>query len=79
MMQKEWDLLSLSAEINGVAMIIAGLGNQLDHNETDILTPSAMRNVLYGVQAHLERIADDLDTLSISENKQEGGAEHGKE
>lgn len=63
MMQKELDLFCLSAEINGVAMIIAGLGNQLDNNETDILNPEAMRNALYGVQTHLERIAGDLEEL----------------
>lgn len=57
------DLFCLSAEINGVAMIIAGLGNQLDSNETDILNPEAMRNALYGVQTHLERIAEDLEEL----------------
>lgn len=44
-------------------MIIAGLGNQLDSNETDILNPEAMRNALYGVQTHLERIAEDLEEL----------------
>ena len=49
------DLFCLSAEISGVAMIIARLGNQLDNNETDILNPEAMRNALYGVQTHLER------------------------
>lgn len=66
---KVLDLFYISAEINGVAMIISGLGNQLDNNESDILTPSAMRSVLHGVQTHLERIADDLDTLGSTEDK----------
>ncbi len=39
MMRKDIDLFCISAEIIGVSMIIAGLGNQLDNNETDTLTP----------------------------------------
>lgn len=57
---KDLDLFCISAEIIGVSMIVAGLGNQLDNNESDTLTPSAMRSALHGIQAHLERIADDL-------------------
>lgn len=57
------DLFQLSTEIEGVAMVIAGLGNQLDSSETDILNPSAMKSALYGVQIHLERIAGDLENL----------------
>ena len=60
MTRKDINLFCISAEIIGVSMIIAGLGNQLDNNETDTLTPSAMRSALHGVQVHLERIADDL-------------------
>lgn len=57
------DLFQLSVEINGVAMAMAGLGNQLDNNESDILTPSAMKSALYGLQIHLERIAEDLEKI----------------
>ena len=57
------DLFCLSAEISGVAMIIAGLGNQLDNNQTDTLSPEAMGNALYGIRTHLERIAGDLEEL----------------
>ena len=57
------DLFKLSTEIECVAMVIAGLGNQLDNNETDILTPTAMKSTLYGVQIHLECIAGDLKNL----------------
>lgn len=39
MMRKNIDLFCISAEIIGVSMIVAGLGNQLDNNETDTLTP----------------------------------------
>lgn len=61
-MQEIRDLFDLSAEIKGVAMVISGLGNQLDTN-SDRLTPDAMKEALYGVKIHLERIAEDLERL----------------
>ena len=73
MMRKDRDLFCISAEIIGVSMIIAGLGNQLDNNETDTLTPSAMRSALHGVQVHLERIADDLDHIEGKGEKKGAG------
>lgn len=57
------DLGDLSAEVAGIAMIIVGLGNQLDNNKTDTLRPCVMREALLGVQTHLERIADDLESV----------------
>ena len=62
MMNEERDLFDLSAEIKGVAMVISGLGNQLDTN-SDRLTPDAMKDALYGIRVHLERIAEDLETI----------------
>ena len=62
MMNEERNLFDLSAEIKGVAMVISGLGNQLDTN-SDRLTPDAMKEALYGVKIHLERIAEDLGRL----------------
>ena len=62
-MQDMRDLFQLSTEIEGVAMTISGLGNQFDNNESDILTPSAMKSALYGLQIHLERIAEDLEKI----------------
>lgn len=62
-MQDMRDLFQLSTEIEGVAMVIAGLGNQLDSSETDTLNPDSMKSALYGVQIHLERIAEDLEKI----------------
>ena len=62
MMNEERDLFDLSAEIKGVAMVISGLGNQFDTN-ADRLTPGAMKDALYGIKVHLERIAEDLGRL----------------
>ena len=62
MMNEERDLFDLSAEIRGVAMVVSGLGNQLDTN-SDRLTPDAMKEALYGIKVHLERIAEDLGCL----------------
>lgn len=63
MMQGKRDLFSLSVEIKGVAMVIAGLGNQLDNRKTDTLNPDSMKDALYSVQIHLERIAENLDNI----------------
>ena len=62
-MQEIRDLFDLSAEIKGVAMVIVGLGNQLDNNKTDTLNPDSLKDALFGVQIHLERIAEDLGNL----------------
>jgi len=68
------DLFELSTEVAAVAMIVAGLGNQLDNKQTDTLNPEAMRNALYGVQTYLERIADDLTALDSKMVEKKGGA-----
>lgn len=44
-------------------MVIAGLGNQLDNRKTDTLNPDSMKDALYSVQIHLERIAENLDNI----------------
>lgn len=56
------DLFDLSAEINGAAMIILGLSNQLDNKESDSLTPGSLKDALFGIAEYLERIVDDLNT-----------------
>ena len=61
-MHEERGLFDLATEIRGVAMTISGLGNQLDTN-SDRLTPDAMKDALYGIRVHLERIAEDLETI----------------
>lgn len=63
------ELFDLSCEIAGISAILSGLANQLDNNETDILTPATMRDALYGVQRHLNRIFSDLEELSKSESE----------
>ena len=68
------DLYELSAEISAVAMIVGGLRNQLDNEQTDTLTPKAMRDALFGVQTYLERIAADMDTLNNESAAKKGGA-----
>lgn len=68
------NLFELSTEVTAIAMIIAGLGNQLDNELTDILCPESMRNALYGVQTYLERIADDLLSMDDKMLEKKGGA-----
>lgn len=62
-MKIEQKLFELSAEITGVSMIIAGLSNQLDNENVDIMTPSAMHEALFGISSYLRRIASDLDNI----------------
>lgn len=57
------DLFDLSVEIKGVALILSGLGNQLDNNKTDTLNPDSLKESLLGVCVHLERISEDLETI----------------
>ena len=64
-MQEIRDLFDLSAEIKGVATTITGLGNQLNDN-TDRLSPDAMKEALYSIKVHLERIAEDLERLEAT-------------
>lgn len=59
-MKADQKLFELSAEVTGIAMIVTGLSNQLDNNKTDILTPSAMKDALFGISNYLNRIASDL-------------------
>lgn len=54
-------LCELSAEATGIAMVVAGLSNQLDGDKTESLTIESLKTALFGVSCYLERIADDLD------------------
>ena len=65
------DLFDLSVEINGIALLISALGNQLDPDCTDTLTPASLKDALFGVSVHLERISEDI------ENIEKGGAANG--
>lgn len=65
------DLFDLSVEINGIALLISALGNQLDPDCTDTLTPASLKEALFGVSVHLERISEDLGNLD------KGGAANG--
>ena len=71
-MSEKRDLFDLSAEIKGVALILSGLGNQLDNNATDTLTPDSLKDALFGVCVHLERISEDLGNLDRIEAGKKG-------
>lgn len=58
------DLYDLSVEISSASMIIKGLSNQLDYNDTDVLKPESLRMALFGVSEYLSRIASNLTDLS---------------
>lgn len=67
------ELFNLSTEVMAVAMIVAGLGTQLDNSQADTLSPESMKNALYGVQIYLERIATDMASID-SKIAVKGGA-----
>lgn len=66
------DIDELSAELNGAAMIVAGLSLQFDEEDAPRLTLGAMNAAMFGVQNYLKRIAADLDNLQ-KDNLQKGG------
>lgn len=59
-MSNNMDLLTLSTEVTGVSMMITGLSNQLDSEESDSLTVKGLRGALFGLSLHLDRISNDL-------------------
>ncbi len=61
---KKIDLGDLAVEVARISMIVAGLANQTDE-DTETLTPKALRNALGGVSSYLDRISDDLDRLDV--------------
>ncbi len=61
---KKIDLGDLAVEVSRISMIVAGLANQTDE-DTETLTPKALRNALGGVSSYLDRISDDLDRLDV--------------
>ncbi|WP_455902372.1 hypothetical protein [Clostridium sp.] len=63
MREEKINLCDLSAEITGISRIVSGLSNQLDNKKTDTLTVDSLRDALFGVSTHLDRIADDLSEM----------------
>ena len=56
----EYKVYDVAVEIHGISMILAGLGNQLDNEVCDSLTPDSLDTAIYAVRMHLERIEKDL-------------------
>lgn len=68
---KKIDLGDLSVEVSRISMIVVGLANQVDE-DTDSLTPRALKDALSGVSSYLDHISDDLDRLDVELVKREG-------
>ena len=56
------DLCELSAELEGAAMIVAGLSLQFDEEGAARLTAGALNSAMYGVYNYMKRIACDLES-----------------
>lgn len=61
--RRKISVCDLSAELIGISRIITGLSNQLEAKKTDTLTVESLRDALFGVSRHLDRIADDLISM----------------
>ena len=74
-MERTINSFDLSLEVIGVSKMLTALSIQLDNTNTDTLTNSAMRDVLYGISNHLDRIASDLEAMNeCSYEVKEGAA-----
>lgn len=59
------EICEISAEINGISNIIAGLSNQLDNSKTDTLSTESMNLAMFGISNYLDRIAEDLEDIDM--------------
>lgn len=59
------EIYEISAEINGISNIIAGLSNQLDNSKTDTLSTESMNLAMFGISNYLDRIAEDLEDIDM--------------
>lgn len=59
------EICEISAEINGISNIIAGLSNQLDNSKTDTLSVESMQQAMFGISNFLDRIAEDLEDIDM--------------
>lgn len=59
------EIFEISAEINGISNIIAGLSNQLDNSKTDTLSTESMNLAMFGISNYLDRIAEDLEDIDM--------------
>lgn len=59
------EICEISAEINGISNIIAGLSNQLDNSKTDTLSVESMGQAMFGISNFLDRIAEDLEDIDM--------------
>lgn len=67
------DVFELSTEVKGIAQMITGLSNSFDNEDTDTLSPRLVREALFGVSKHLERISADLTTIDSKMVAKKGG------
>lgn len=67
-------LYSISTEISSISNILLALSYQLD-NDGDTLSERALREAIYGVTEHLDRIGNDIRVMDNSYDLvQRGGA-----
>ena len=67
-------LYEISSEISSILNILLALSYQLD-NDGDTLNERALREAIYGVTEHLDRIGNDISVMDNSYDLvQRGGA-----
>lgn len=58
------NLCELSTELRAISMIVTGLSMQLNV-ENEHLSAESMQDALYGAAIHIERIAEDLNSMEF--------------
>ena len=61
--------MELQTELEGIACTVLGLMSQYDP-DTDQLTEEAMQNVLFSLQHHILRVAEDVGKLETVEGSE---------
>lgn len=62
------DLYELSAEVGAVSLMLTALSYQLDNKKGDILNEKSLRDAIFGITCHLDRISEDITEIDEKYN-----------
>lgn len=62
--KQPWEINALAAEIETISAMIAALGALAEAGKgADQPTPGTWQEILFGIESHLDRIANDLRSI----------------
>lgn len=67
MKEKDIELYELSAEISAVSLTLTALSYQLD-TKSEALNEKSLRESIFGITRHLDRISSDLNDIDSQYN-----------